>query len=62
MRHPHPGETRDLTVVNNRIGNSPTGQQQIGIIIGEKADRIQLAENELSGNLAHDILDRREGT
>ena len=55
------GETRDLTVVNNRIGNSPTGQQQIGIIIGEKADRIQLAENELSGNLAHEIVDQREG-
>ena len=55
------GETRDLTFVNNRIGNAPTGQQHIGIIIGEKADRIQLAENNLAGNLSHEIIDRREG-
>ena len=55
------GETRDLTFVNNRIGNSPGGKQQIGIVIGEKADRIQLTENELSGNVEREIEDRREG-
>ena len=55
------GETRDLTVVNNRIGNAPKGQQHIGILIGEKSDRIELRENELSGNLDRKIEDRREG-
>ena len=55
------GETRDLTFVNNRIGNSPDGKQRIGIVIGEKADRIELRKNELSGNVDHEIEDRREG-
>ena len=55
------GETRDLTFVDNRIGNSPKGKQRIGILIGEKADRIQLAENDLASNLSHEIVDRREG-
>ena len=55
------GETRDLTFVNNRIGNSPTGQQHIGILIGKKADRIQLSANDLAGNLSHEIIDHREG-
>ncbi len=54
------GETRDLTFVNNRIGNSPKGKQRIGIIIGEKSDRIQLKENELSGNIDREIEDRRK--
>ena len=44
------GETRDLTFVNNRIGNAPTGQQRNGIIIDEKAGRIDLTENDLTGN------------
>lgn len=55
------GETRDLTFVNNRIGNSPDGKQRIGIVIGERADRIELKENELSGNVEREIEDRREG-
>ncbi|MDE2887653.1 MAG: right-handed parallel beta-helix repeat-containing protein [Gemmatimonadota bacterium] len=55
------GETRDLTFVNNRIGNSPDGRQKIGIMIGERSDRIQLNENELSGNVEREIEDRREG-
>ena len=55
------GETRDLTFVNNRIGNAPTGQQHIGILIGEKADRIELRDNDLSGNVDRKIEDRREG-
>ncbi|MCE2438960.1 MAG: right-handed parallel beta-helix repeat-containing protein [Candidatus Latescibacteria bacterium] len=55
------GETRDLTFVNNRIGNAPTGQQHIGIFIGEKSDRIELRDNDLSGNLDRKIEDRREG-
>ena len=55
------GETRDLTFVNNRIGNAPTGQQHIGILIGAKADHIELRDNDLSGNLDREIEDRREG-
>lgn len=55
------GETRDLTFVNNRIGNSQGGKQQTGIVIGERSDRIQLKENELSGNVNREIEDRREG-
>ena len=55
------GETRDLTFVNNRIGSSPNGKQRIGIVIGERADRIELKENELSGNVEREIEDRREG-
>ena len=55
------GETRDLTFVNNRIGNGPKGQQHIGIFIGEKSDRIELRDNDLSGNLDRKIEDRREG-
>ncbi len=54
------GETRDLTFINNRIGNAPKGQQHIGILIGENADRIELRDNDLSGNIDREIKDRRE--
>ena len=55
------GETRDLTFVNNSIGNSPNGKQRIGIFIGDKSDRIELRDNDLSGNLERKIEDCREG-
>ena len=56
------GETRDLTFVNNRIGNSPKGRQRIGILIGDNSGHIELRDNDLSGNLERKIEDRREGT
>lgn len=55
------GETRDLTFVNNRIGNSPNGEQRTGISIGGKSDRIELRDNDLSGNIDREIEDGRKG-
>jgi len=53
------GETHDLTFTNNRIGNSETTNQRIGIHIGEKADNIHLNDNDLSGNLDLEVEDAR---
>ena len=53
------GETHDLTFTTNRIGNQNSTNQKVGIFIGEKADRITLEENDLSGNLNTDIEDAR---
>jgi len=54
------GETHDLTFTNNRIGNAETTAQRVGVHIGEKADRVHLTENDLSGNLDSEIEDARE--
>lgn len=53
------GETHDLKFSNNRIGNSTTTHQKVGVLIGEKADRIDLDDNDLSGNLNAEIEDQR---
>jgi len=53
------GETLDLIFTNNRIGNTNSTNQKVGIFIGEKADRIILEENDLSGNLNTEIEDAR---
>jgi hypothetical protein len=54
------GETHDLTFRNNRIGSSSDGGQSVGILIGEKADRIVLDANDLSNNQICEIDDRRK--
>ena len=53
------GETHDLTFEGNRIGSTPEGTQRVGVYIGEKAGRISLEHNDLSGNLDREIEDRR---
>lgn len=53
------GETHDLTFTGNRIGNDTTTRQRIGVFIGEKADRITLSDNDLSGNTQAEIEDVR---
>ena len=55
------GETRDLTFVNNQIGNSPKGRQRTGVFIGSKLDRIELRDNDLSGNIDREIEDCQGG-
>ena len=54
------GETHDLTFRQNRIGDTGTDKQQVGIHIGEKADRISLEDNDLSGNLKCKVEDCRD--
>ncbi len=54
------GETHDLTFTNNRIGNSETTTQRIGVHIGEKAARVHFSNNDLSGNLDAEIEDARQ--
>ncbi|MBT3603539.1 MAG: right-handed parallel beta-helix repeat-containing protein, partial [Candidatus Latescibacteria bacterium] len=54
------GETHDLTFTDNRIGNTTSTNQKVGVFIGEKADRINLEDNDLSGNLNTDIEDARK--
>ncbi|MDA0711942.1 MAG: right-handed parallel beta-helix repeat-containing protein [bacterium] len=54
------GETHDLTFTGNRIGNTDSGNQKIGVFIGEKADRIHLKANDLSGNIRCEIEDARK--
>ncbi|MFT5369879.1 MAG: parallel beta-helix repeat protein [Candidatus Latescibacterota bacterium] len=54
------GETHDLTFTNNRIGNTNSTNQRIGVHIGEKADRVNLDDNDLSGNLNTEIEDCRK--
>lgn len=54
------GETHDLTFTDNRIGNTNSTNQKVGVFIGDKADRINLDDNDLSGNLDTDIEDTRK--
>ena len=54
------GQTHDLTFVRNRIGDSGTGRQRTGVLIGEEADRVTLTDNDLSGNASAEIEDRRK--
>ena len=54
------GETHDLTFTNNRIGNSNGTRQRIGVHIGNKAQRVNLDDNDLSGNTDTEIEDCRQ--
>ena len=53
------GETHDLTFESNRIGNHTTKKQRTSIYVGEHADRFELEDNNLSGNLMQAIENRR---
>jgi len=52
------GETNDIGIVNNWIGNKTeygNATQRVGIVVGKKAKRIEISENEITGNLDADI-------
>jgi len=49
------GETNELGFTNNRIGNDKTANQRYGFYVGEKAGKLALANNELSGHLESDL-------
>lgn len=51
------GVTHDLCFRNNRIGG--TGRQKVGVFIGKDADRIQLEDNDLTGNSEQEVEDMR---
>ena len=57
------GETNDLVIVGNQIGNRPENgepTQRFGIVIGEKAKRVKLEENQIEGNLDGEIQKRND--
>jgi len=54
------GETNDINIVNNRIGNKTEyghATQRIGISVGQKTKRIKITENEIKDNLDIDIAE-----
>jgi polygalacturonase len=54
------GETNDVRIVNNRVGNKTEyglATQRVGIFVGQKAKRIEISENELKDNLDADIVE-----
>ena len=54
------GETNDVSIVNNRIGNNTEyglATQRVGIVVGQKAKRIEISENEIKDNLDTDIVE-----
>jgi len=53
------GQTVGLQFVNNRIGNESSRNQQIGILVGEKAGELELEGNDISGNTDTDVMDER---
>ena len=53
------GETNDINIVNNRIGNNTEyglATQRVGIVVGQKAKRSEISENEIKDNLDADIV------
>ena len=57
------GETNDVVIIGNQIGNrSEHGEptQRFGIVIGEKAKRVKLEENQIEGNLDGEIQKRND--
>ena len=54
------GETNDISIINNRIGNKTEygdATQRIGILVGQKTKRIEITENEIKDNLDTDIAE-----
>ena len=52
------GETNDVRIFNNRIGNKAEygyATQRVGIVVGQKAKRVEISENEITDNLDTDI-------
>ena len=54
------GQTAGLQFVNNRIGNESSRNQQIGILVGEKAGELELEGNDISGNTETDVMEERK--
>ena len=52
------GETKDIRLVGNTITETREPARRVGIRIGEKVGKVDLAENQFSG-VATEILDRR---
>ncbi len=52
------GETKDIRLIGNTIKETRGPARRIGIRIGEKVGKVDLAENRISG-LATEIVDRR---
>lgn len=55
------GETKDIRIVGNTITETRGAGQRIGIRIGDKAGKVDLSENKISG-VATDVDDRRTKT
>ena len=54
------GETNDISIINNQIGNKTEyghATQRIGILVGQKTKRIEITENEIKDNLDTDIAE-----
>jgi parallel beta-helix repeat protein len=51
------GVTADILIEGNTIHNTEGGKQKAGIFIGEKAVRVKVADNKISGHKKGDILD-----
>ena len=52
------GETKDIRLIGNTITETRGTARRVGIRIGEKVGKVDLADNRISG-VATEILDRR---
>jgi len=51
------GVTTDILIERNTIRNTKGGTQKAGIFIGEKAARVRVVENQMSGHEKGDVVD-----
>jgi parallel beta-helix repeat protein len=58
------GETNDIVIVGNQIGNRAeigNKTQRFGVVVGPKAKRVKLQENQIDGNLDGDVQKNNGG-
>jgi parallel beta-helix repeat protein len=51
------GATTDILIEHNTIRNTAGGQQKAGVFIGEKAARVKVLENQMSGHEKGDVVE-----
>jgi hypothetical protein len=52
------GETKDIRLIGNTITETRAAARRVGIRIGDKVGKVDLADNKISG-VATPIVDRR---